>query len=202
MSQLVDLRTAIATTLAADPRMTGVNIYVHGGDFDFHELIAYGRKPPAAILSIMQAKPTLEGGLPVCHVGCRLVLIAKTVPGVQRDVVVLRMVDSVLQILIRFPNQHWGREDEIQSPQDVDSMNLYDKKFDPEGIAIWGVSWRQAIELKPTDEALDAEVPFDTFHANWDLAPRDSDAPIGTPEDPQPDDAVIDAEDQVDIEQD
>lgn len=198
---LLTLRSAILTTLAADPRMAGTNLYSHGGDFDFNELLAYGRKTPAAILSIMQARAHLEGGLPTCNVGCRLALIAKDTPGVKRDVKVLRMVDAVLNILVRFPNQRWGLEDEVQNPQDVDSMNLYNKKFDPEGIAIWGVSWRQAIELKPTDEALEEELPFETFAAKWDLYPRANDAPIGTPADPQPDDAVIDAEDSVDVDQ-
>jgi hypothetical protein len=202
VSQLVALRTAIASTLDADTRLDGVNIYVHGGDFDLSQLATYDRKPPAAILSLIQAKVHVEGGLPVAEVLCHLTIVSNDRAGVRRDVMALRIVDACLNILQRHPNQHWGLEDEVQGPTDIGAMNYYSKKWDAENYAVWGIAWKQCIELKPTDAALEAEVDFETFHANWDIAPRDNAATIAEPADPQPDDAVIDAEDEVDIDQD
>lgn len=197
-SSLLTLRTAILTTLAADARMTGVHMSAHGGDFDLEELRRYAKITPAAILAFTQVHAEKEGGLPMAEVQATLTIMTSDRGGSPRDVKALSIVDAVIQILVRHPNQYWGLTEGIGAPQDVKAANSYSRKLDNEGVAIWHVVWRQAIELQPllVDET---QGDFLLLHANWDLYPRDNDAPIGTPADPQPVDAVIDAETEVDL---
>jgi len=107
-------------------------------------------------------------------------------------------VEALMNILRRTPNQTWGLGSSftIRVPSDVTAQNMYNRKADNEGVGIWALVFHQLIEM--STGGIESDDDFLTFGAKYDLAPRSNDAPIGTPTDPQPDDAVIDAEDLVD----
>lgn len=194
MSALVAYRTAIASTLAADSRFAGVKIYTHGGDFDRFELKRYAKQTPAIVIAILKADAiSSEGGVPICDVMVSAMVLTQDKPALPKDVGALVVVDLLLNILCRFPSQVWGLTN-ARAVKDARAMNCYTKEIDQEGVAIWAVAWRQGVELIPTVLATDA---FEQFHANWDLTPRDNDAPISTASNPQPADAVREAEDDV-----
>lgn len=196
-SNLVALRTAIVTTLAADSRLQGVNIYPHGGDFDLAELKAYGKKSAAVFVAIMHAESAQLGGIPRACASVAMVVLTKDQPTSRRDIAALNVVEALLNILTRAPNQRWGLDASfgLSNVSDVRSDNFYSRKLDNEGVALWGVAFKQTIGLAYTDSS----EAFNTLAANWDLYPRDNDAPIGVPGDEQPDDAVIDAQDLIEL---
>ena len=196
MSTLLLYRSAIASTLAADSRLSGVNVYTHGGAFDLLELKEYANKLPAIALSITRAEPVSVGGEAFAGVSVSLVAMAKDQPGLRRDARVLQIVEAVINILRRHPNQRWGiTAFEIGQVSDIVAENLYTRKLDAEGVAFWGVVFHQLVQMN----AVQVTDDLGAIAIKYDLYPRDNDAPIGTPSDPQPDGAVIDAEDFVDL---
>lgn len=195
MSNLVTYRSAICTTLAADSRLTGVQIYSHGGDFDLAEIRAYAKKTPAILVSLQKVQSANKGGEAWATVAVSLVVFTMDRAGLPRDARALDIVEALMNILRRSPNQYWGLGDSLglSAVHDAQAQNLYSRKLDDEGAALWGVVMHQDVEMTyvPVGDG------FDALAANWDLAPRSNDAPIGTPADPQPADAVIDAQDLI-----
>jgi hypothetical protein len=196
MSSLIALRTAIKNTLAADDRLDGVNISTHGGDFDLQELKAYAKRAPAIVVAIVKAQGENQGGLAYATATVFLGVLTIDRAGSPRDQKALQIVEALLNILQRSPNQYWGITDfDVSQPDGVQAENMYSRKLDEEGTAMWGVVFHQSVHLTYTEIADD----FDILGVKYDLYPRDNDAPIGTPEDPQPDDAAIDAEDEINL---
>lgn len=197
-SNLITYRAAIASTLAADSRLSGVNIYTHGGLFDLSEINAYARKAPAVVISLAKIEAENLGGQAFGNIAVSLVVFTADRGGVTRDVRAIQIVEALMNILRRTPNQTWGLGGTfaLRVPSDVTAQNLYNRKADNEGVGIWALVFHQLIEM--STGGIESGDDFLTFGAKWDLSPRSGDAPLGSPTDPQPDDAVIDAEDLVD----
>lgn len=197
MSNLVLYRAGICTTLAADERLTGVQIYSHPGGFDLAEIKAYAKKTPAILVSIQKVDAENKGGEAWGSVAVSLVVFTMDRANSPRDVRALQIVEALMNILRRSPNQYWGLSDTfgLKSPTDAHAENLYSRKLDDEGVALWGVVFHQDIEMTFVPVGDD----FESLAVKWDLAPRSNDAPIGTPADPQPTGAVIDAQDLLDL---
>lgn len=196
MSNLILYRTAIAETLAADSRLSGVNIFTHGGNFDLLELKAYASKLPAVAISLTRVETSSVGGEAWGACTVALVVMSNDRVGIKRDVRSVQIVEALLNILRRHPNQRWGLTSfDIGQVTDAMADNLYSAKLDKEGVSFWGVVFHQSIHLS----AVAVTNELETIAVKYDLYPRDNDAPIGTPTDPQPDDAVIDAEDIIDV---
>lgn len=193
-SSLITFRNSVLTTLDADTRLNGVHIYAHGGDFNLAELRDWARQLPAVVVAVTHVDMEIEAGLPIAHVLCAAMVVTNDKPGVPRDQKALTLVDALSQILCRFPNQDWGLVN-VGAPYDVKAVNVYSQKIQADGVAMWAVAWRQQVELEPFTALADDLV---SFSSKWDLSPRDNDAPIGTPADPQPLAAALEAEDLVD----
>lgn len=196
-SALVTFRNAILTRLDADERLDGVHVYAHGGDFDLQELRDFARQTPAVVLALTNVDMENHGGIPMADVMCTLMVVTSDKPANPRDLRALTIVDAVCQILTRFPNQDWGLEI-VAAPRDVKAINAYSKKVNADGVALWAVAWRQRVELTEFPDLVVTDA-LEQFHANYDLYPRDNDAPIATASDPQPAGSVIEAEDDVDL---
>lgn len=190
MTALLNFRTAIVQTLSSSPRLEGVNVYTHGSNFDFHELKEYAKKAPAVFVAIERLMVEQQGGLPVAFVGVTAVVLAKDAAGIKRDAKALIIVQALLNELARFPNQFWGLSF-VSVPQRVGAENLYSRRLDDEGVALWAVAWSQDVQLDdlPAGDGLD---DFALLSAKWDLAPRDNDAPLGE---------VTEAEDLIDVDE-
>ncbi len=186
MNSLANFRTAIAATLAADSRLAGVKVSTHGGNFDRKELDRYAKQTPAVIVSLHHAMARVEGGEPVVDVTSTIVCMAQDRPTVKKDVGAMQLVDSVLNILTRVPNQNWGLTN-VGTARDARATNAFSEGIDLEGVAMGVVGWTQSVVLLPTVLVTDQ---FNTLHVDWDLAPRDNDADLGE---------VIDATDDIDL---
>lgn len=186
MNSLHNFRTAVAATLAADSRLAGVKVSTHGGNFDSKELDRYAKQTPAVIVSLHHAVARVEGGLPVVDVTATIICMAQDRPTTDKDVGVMQLVDAVLNILTRFPNQNWGLTT-LGGVREARATNAFSEGIDLKGVAMWVVGWTQAVELLPSVLVTDT---FDTLHIDWDLAPRDNDAELGE---------VIDATDDIDL---
>lgn len=193
--RMLDLRTAVANTLTADSRMVaaGAKVHTHGGFFDLKELLAYGAQgAPAAILAMLMAEGVTQGGQAVAECRFAIVLLCEDKPAPNdRSRQVIDLSDAVLRIVLK-TGQRWGLTAHgVGAPTDVRARNLYSRDLDAKGVALWGVEWRQQIDLA---ESTDLTVPLESINAKWDLAPRDNDAPmipaVGS---------VQDAEDEIDL---
>ncbi len=170
-----DLQTGIFNTLAADARLAGVAVSTHGGDFDIAEIKRYAKRTPAVVLALMHSDVTQQGGSPVADCSFVIVVVCEDRAGVSKWDQVIDYADTIARILAK-PGQRWGlTEHGVGAPTKVAARNLYSTKLDAEGLALWGVAWRQVIDLA---ELTDSAVPLQRIHADWDLAPRDNAAPL------------------------
>jgi len=190
MSTLTEFRAGIANTLRADPRLAGVTVFEHGGDYDLHEVKRYASRTPAVIVSLVRVEcETNYGGIPLADilVCCMVLTIDKA--GLTKDVSSMDVTHALLNILCRHPLSDWGLPD-LGPPNDVKAANCYDKDIDAEGISLWSVSWCQDVELSPYAPLTSPVDDLDAIHATYDITPRDNDAPLGE---------VPDAEDEIDL---
>lgn len=184
-SQLSDLLQKTAVSLRADPRLVGVNVSIHGGNFTDVELRAYGAKAPHIVLAMLRADLTLQGGAPTASVGMVAVVIEADRPGAgaDRHTRALALTDAALRVLSRL---FAGGMDGISKPRDMTARNLFSREWDRTGIAAWALSWVQTVIL--TDST--SWDIFATLDTKYDITPRDNDAPLGQ---------VPDAEDIIDL---
>lgn len=190
MSTLTEFRHGIAVTLAADPRLAGVTVFEHGGDYDLFEVKRYASRTPAVIVSLVRVEcETDHGGIPLADVLVCCMVLTSDKKGLTKDVSSMDVVHSMLNILCRQPLSDWGLPD-LGPPNDVKAANCYTKDIDAEGIALWAVSWCQDVELSPFAPLVSPADDLDAIHATYDITPRDNDAPLGE---------VPDAEDEIDL---
>ena len=190
MSTLTEFRAGIANTLRADPRLAGVTVFEHGGDYDLHEVKRYASRTPAVIVSLVRVECEADhGGIPLADilVCCMVLTIDKA--GRAKDVASMDVSHALLNILCRHPLSDWGLND-LGPPNDVKAANCYDKNIDAEGISLWSVSWCQDVELSAFAPLDPVTSGLDSMHAIYDIAPRDNDAPLNE---------VPDAEDEIDL---
>lgn len=188
--RLSDLRSAIQSTLSADSRISACSKYLHGGDIDLDELKVYARNTPAVILALAGMKGLFQGGERASECMWALFVACEDkgdgAGGVYGKIEQTHdYVDAILRILLTF-GQRWGLSEEGVGPvQDVVARNLYSRKLDDRGVSLWGVSWKQQIDLA---DDTNLAVPLTKIVGDWDLYPRDNDADLGD---------VIDATDDV-----
>jgi hypothetical protein len=190
MSTLTEFRAGIANTLRADPRLAGVTVFEHGGDYDLHEVKRYASRTPAVIVSLVRVEcETDHGGIPLADILTVCMVLTADKKGLNKDISSMDVAHALLNILCRQPLTDWGLND-LGPPNDVKAANCYDKDIDAEGISLWSVSWCQDVELSAHAPLTSPEDDLNAIHATYDIAPRDNDAPLGE---------VPDAEDEIDL---
>lgn len=164
--QLVDFRAALRAGIAADSRFTGVEVSIHGGDFDKDELLQYAKNPPSVIVHVLRADMESQGGHPVAEVTCAAIVLAEDKAASPRDVQALNLVDALLRLLQTWPGPTWNlNTGSIGAPTDIVARNLYARELDAKGVAMWCVAWRQQLELiEPTDTSVNLNV----VHLDWE----------------------------------
>ena len=97
-------------------------------------------------------------------------VLTRDAPGLPRGTAARNLVDALeLQIFqgvdrtdektgeTRCSNR-WGL-DGVGPVEQVRSQNLYSGMIDKHGVALWAVSWRQSVRLRPLDEQTDYPIP-------------------------------------------
>jgi hypothetical protein len=190
VSTLTEFRAAVAASLRADPRLAGVTVFEHGGDYDLHEVKRYASRTPAVIVSLVRAEcETDHGGIPLADILTCCMVLTSDKKGLHKDISSMDVSHALLNILCRHPLPDWGLDD-LGPPNDVRALNCYNKDIDAEGISLWAVSWCQDVELSPFAPLVSPTDDLNAIHVTYDIAPRDNDAPLGE---------VPDAEDEIDL---
>ncbi len=179
---IVDLRKAIVDGLTADLGALVQSVQVHGGNFGPDEIKRYTAKMPAVFVACLGASKTeVLGGEPYAHFDWVAAVVAKDGSKAgDRSETALLIGAEVTRVVA---SQRWG-VDGAGNSKEVVGRSIYNADLDKMGVALWMTVWRQALPLQPlTPEQLDS---FNTFVDQFDLAPPDG---------------VIDASDQVAMEQ-
>ncbi|MDR1946599.1 MAG: hypothetical protein LBQ51_05475 [Desulfovibrio sp.] len=141
---IVQLREAVIAAL--QKALPGVHVAAHGGTFDEAELKNWAVRSPALIVSVSDIGDfnffgrTLQGE---AGVGIALVTAAGK-KGQSPDAVALTLLPSVLRLIA---GQRWNIEGTAGPPAQLRAQNLYSGALGASHAALWGISFRQAVEI-------------------------------------------------------
>lgn len=146
-----DIETARAAVVGdlAEWLGTDVRVEAHGGRFDRNELSRHSRRAPAVLVAAMgipEVADTPQPATPTLQFTA--FVMTRDAPGAPRDTQALTLVESVLR---RLPGSRWGLA-RGQRPERINAENLYSGEIDQIGIAMWAISWRQALTLRPVKD--------------------------------------------------
>ena len=121
----------------------------HGGRFDLNELTRWSRKAPAVLVAAVSVPAISDGPTNNAEVRWVAYLITRDTPEATRDVAALDFSEALLRLV----RKNTWQLDNTQNPQRVAAENLYSGQIDRHGIALWAVSWQQAVSLRASDIA-------------------------------------------------
>lgn len=153
MSAFVECRQAIADGLQAAFKARGLEVQTrpHGGSITKDEIV--GRlavKPPALFVGAMGASAVrVQGPKATLMVSWAAFLIANNSIKENRDTAILTMAAIALASI---SHERWGGLGTTKA-EDVTATNLYSVPLDKAGLSLWGVRWRQGLELDTTVSA-------------------------------------------------
>jgi phage gp37-like protein len=172
MSTLLTARQAYMDALKKIP---GVQVSVHGGEYELSQVKAYSKQAPAIVLSLLGVDSHGDQGdiRVTAHWGCIVLTINK--PTNPRDQSVIRLTEAAVIAISRA----WASGGAGSSrPIGMRAENMFTDAQDLEGIALWKIEWDQRLDLLERSDDGDV-VPFEQLVADWDLYPRDNDAELG-----------------------
>lgn len=161
---LLQFRDAVEAALKAG-MPAGTNVDSHPGSLDEAELRRIAAKAPAAYvaaLGILSAEKDNNGRVEV-DASMAVFLVTRAAAGAAKDAAMLVLSTAAL---ILIADNDWGLA-ETQNPRDVRAQNLYTGTIDKQGVALWGITWRQQVTVDQLDDSLLADLK--TVHAEWDV---------------------------------
>lgn len=150
---ILAFRESIKTTVEGTLK-TLAKVYTHGGRFDLDELKRWAVQAPCVVIAPLGIRAAyIEGGQSVADVQWGIFTVTRDLKTTTRDAAALTLVEGVLSLVKS--DQRWGSDD-AHAVEDVRGENLFTGKLDAQGIAIWGISWKQGIDINVFDvNALD-----------------------------------------------
>ncbi len=185
MSALLSVRDALVTGLAADVRLAGVNVIAHGGDFELDSLKRYSVQAPALIVALLDFKATPEGGSVMADATWGMVALTRNAPAsAEEDPIAGRAWTSVIALADKATRAlyatfyGYSAGFTVSKPRSFGAMNEFTTALDKMGVGMWGLSWKQTIELAdlPTEAVFDE---LNTVQTRYDLAPRPDGEDLG-----------------------
>lgn len=162
------LRDSIVSTIETQfPAFNTVKS--HGGRFDQQELMRYGLRSPAALVTVIgtRGKATSHAGQATATIQFACYIVAVGQSDNPKDSEVLDLVELITAAAV---NNLWAYSD-AQAPKDTRMDNLYTGTIDNKGVALWAVLWTQLVDLAVFDVGtLD---DFNQMNTDFDLAPAD-----------------------------
>lgn len=164
---LLAVRDRIVSTLKAG--VPGLRSVVpHAGRFTAEDLSRYSQQAPVGIVSCLAAsKIDEEGGSVTPHARWAAFVLTRDTPNSKRHDAAIAFAQA---ILLEVAGNRWGLEG-VHRPAALQLENLYAGPIDKAGVALWAVTWIQAVDLELTDAA--ALAALTKVHADYDLAPAD-----------------------------
>ena len=140
---LLQLRDAIVAQLPKElPALRFVE--PHGGRFDAGELKRWALKSPACLVACLGCQSvTREGGEPVGAARFVIFFVTRGSSKLPKEAAALVFIEQIAAIVAR---NKWDYEN-AQAPMDVRIDNLYSGQIDKLGVALWSVTWSQAVDL-------------------------------------------------------
>lgn len=140
------------------------------GRLDLREIRRRTFKTPAVFVSVLNISKVDPRGIDVEMTG-RLAAYVVTLPkaAATRDE---QAVELTAQIIHRMAKT--GFHGQAQSPKNISARNLYAGKFEGANIALWAVTWDQAVTC-PDSTVYAALDDLETFHGVFDIPPHTPD---------------------------
>lgn len=143
-----------------------------GGRFDIEELRRRSQALPAAFVA---CTGTRDGRLAYGKLECRglFVVVLAAVSGVEGKPTPQNRAAAITRLLTRAMYkiagaEDWGNSEVAGNPEKVASANPYSVAADKNGVALWGITWEQDLELTADTEP--AELPdLIEIHADWQM---------------------------------
>lgn len=139
---LVSLRAAIEDRLqAAIPQ---AHASTHRGPFTLADVKRIATRSPALVVACLgMPRASREGVFTVCEAAWGVFVITTDKAGIKRDDLSMTLAESVTALV---STERWGGH-AMKAASDISSANLYSVALDKEGVALWSVRWRQAVEI-------------------------------------------------------
>ena len=148
----------------------------HDGRFDLAEIRRHARKAPAVLVSC-GGTPSAENrgdeGINTTRQWNAFVLTLDA-PGLSRGEAARNLVDALELLILVGPIRtdgptgrqrqanRWGLKG-VGQPEQLRSQNLYSGAIDKTGAALWAVSWRQDLSLRPLTQEEDCPIPSQVY---------------------------------------
>ena len=149
---------------------------VHDGRFDLAELKRHALQTPAVLVSCLGTVSIDDRGDEGIdsHRHWAAFVLTRDCPGLPRGEGARNLVDA-LELLVmrgiveedpitgeqRLANR-WGLKG-VGPAEQVRSQNFYGGTIDKQGVALWVVSWRQYLHLRPLSEKENCPIPSEVY---------------------------------------
>lgn len=155
MSRKVVIRGALAAAVERVPQLyaaAGIELadcLPHGGRVTLADLERIGAYTPTVLLTVLRLSAIERRGLQ--GVTYRLQWAAYPVASAQDGREAHDLAAEYAETLIgALPGETWGRGDcEAVAAEAIDAANLYSGAVAERGMALWGITWDQAIYTDP-----------------------------------------------------
>ena len=149
---------------------------VHDGRFDLAELKRRTLQTPAVLVSCLGTVSVTDQGdesLNALRHWAAFILTG-TLPGLTRGDGARNLVDALEILILRGVlrtdeitgeqslSNRWGLKG-VGPAEQVRSQNLYGGTIDKQGVALWIVSWRQSLRLRPLQRDEDCPIPSELY---------------------------------------
>ena len=149
---------------------------VHDGRFDRDGLKRFSLQTPAILVSCLGTASVTDrgdGGIEADRLWAAFVL-TKDRPGLTRGEGARNLVDALELLILCGVERTDGNTGEIRSsnrwglrsvgqPEQVRSQNLYGGTIDTKGVALWTVTWRQVLRIRPLSQEEDCPIPSEVY---------------------------------------
>ena len=134
---------------------------VHDGRFRAAELLRWAMRAPTVLVAWLGTPGTETPGVmwTDCDHRFGAFVVTRDTPGLPRWKAARRMV---LVLLLLIPRARWGLTD-IGAAEYLPAGNLYSGEVDKANVALWAVTWRQALRLEASADGTCPALPAELY---------------------------------------
>ena len=118
-----------------------------GGRFALPEIKRLSKKAPALLISCLEIPATNDGahGDNEHKLSLVIFVLTRDVPGTTKDML---SVDITERLLRWVKDKEWGLDWTYPVVENISARNLYSNDIDKIGVSLWGVGFKQIIQLE------------------------------------------------------
>ena len=142
---------------------------VHDGRFQAAELGRWSLRSPAVLIAWLGTPKTETPGVlwTDCDQQLAAFVVTRDRPGEPRGKAARAIAASLLLLI---PRARWGFSSaaDIGSAEQLQARNMFSGAVDKEGIALWAVTWRQALRLEAAEDGTCPPLPAELYASAQD----------------------------------